>query len=314
MQDNYIQRAWANYSQPGSLKALSGFAKAKNLKPNRSTDVKLSNIYSYSVHKPVRTRYPTRSIILKEPRETWFTDLVDLQAFSRQNNGYSWILVVVDGFTKEAFVEKLKKKTTKETAEAFARILARAKKPPRNCYSDMGLEFMGSDFQALMKKHKIHHYTSKTKRKSFMAERFIRTLKSSIFRYFTNEKTKKWVTVLDDLVKAYNNTKHSTTLYKPSEIRAKDWGQVFINSYKHIAFAKRPEPKFKIGDRVRLAKNRVTFQRGYQQTLGPDIFRVKSLVPFSHPVPTYKLETLDGFPVSSSFVRDELGYADKNEA
>lgn len=312
MQGKYIQRAWTNYSQPGSLKALSGFAKARSLKPDKKTDKELSNIEAYSVHRPVRQHYPTRATIIRAPRKLFFTDLIDLQAFSRQNKGFSWIIVVIDGFTKEAFVEKLKKKTTKETADAFERILKRAKKAPKDLYSDMGLEYTGSSFQKLMKKHKINHYTSKTKRKSFQAERFIRTLKSSIFKHFTQSKGKRWVDVLDDIVKAYNNTKHTTTLFKPSEIREKDWGQVFLNLHKRLRLKKDPAPKYKVGDRVRLAKNRVAFQKGYVQSFGPDVLRIKSIVPFSHPVPTYKLETLDGFPVSSSFVANEIGYANQN--
>ncbi len=213
-------------------------------------------------------------MILKGPRENICVDLIDFQAFSRQNGGYNWLLVALDGFTKELWVEPVKKKTTAEVATAFERILKQAKGKLRFCFSDMGLEFTGKSFQDLMSKHGITHYVSRTKRKSWMCERVIKTIKTLLFKYFTQEGTRRYLEVLPKIVKAYNNTPHSSHGYKPSNIKPSDIDDVFFKLFSRIAQKPVPSPKFKIGDTVRIAKNRLTFQKGYEQSLTDDVFMV----------------------------------------
>lgn len=314
MEDTYIRKAWTNYSQPAALKALHGFVKARGIKDIRDAEKKLSKIRAFSVHKPARQKYQTRAIILKGPREHFCTDLIDFQAYSRWNSGYNWLLVAVDGFTKECFVEPLKKKTTTEVAEAFEKIIKKAKKPIVYCYSDQGREYTGNAFQELMKKYQITHYVSRTKRKAAQCENMIKFLKTLLAKYFTHENTKRWLEIIPRIVETYNNTPHSSHGFKPNSIKAKDVDEVFHRLYAKLAQKPRPTPKFPIGSLVRVAKNRLTFQKGYEQSFSDEVFRVKSLVPGSFPIHSYKLETLDGQPVSSSFVDAELGYANQDEA
>ncbi|MES2286718.1 MAG: transposase family protein [Bacteroidota bacterium] len=313
MNDSYVKRAWTNYSQPGSLRALHGFVKTRGIKDIREAEKNLSNIYAFSVHKPARRKYPTRAIILKGPREHFCVDLIDLQKYSRKNSGFNWLVTALDGFTKELFVQPVKKKTTQQVADAFALIIKQAKKPIRYVYSDMGLEFIGKSFQDLMTKHNITHYVSKTKRKAAMCERVIKTLKQLLFKYFTHEKSTRWVEVLPKLVNSYNNTPHSSHGLKPNSIKPKDVDNVFHQLYAKLAQVPVPSPKYKVGDRVRIAKSRLTFQKGYEQSFSDDVFKISSYVPGSHPVVSYKLETLSGEPVISSFVEQELGYAESHD-
>ncbi len=312
MEDKYVLRAWTNYSQPAALKALHGFVRARGIKDIRDTEKKLSKIKAFSVHKPIRRKYPTRRMILKGPRENICIDLVDFQAYSRQNGGYNWLVVALDGFTKELWVEPVKKKTTAEVAAAFEKILKRAKGKVRFTFTDMGLEFMGRTFQDLMKKHDITHYVSRTKWKSWMCERVIKTLKTLVFKYFTHEKTKRWLDIMPKLVSAYNSTPHASHGFKPGSIKASDVDEVFHRLFSRLAQTPIEKPKYQIGDRVRIAKSRLTFQKGYEQSFTDDVFKVVGYVPGSYPVPSYKLATLDDEPVSSSFVSHELGYADQN--
>lgn len=307
-----MRRAWTNYGQPAALKALHGFVKARGIKDIKETEKKLSKIRAFSIHKPVRRKYPTRRMILKGPRENICADLIDFQAYSRQNAGYNWLLVALDGFTKELWVEPVKKKTTLEVATAFEKILKQAKGKVRFCFTDMGLEFTGRAFQDLMKKHGITHYVSRTRRKSYMCERVIRTIKTLVFKFFSQENSKRYLEVLPKIVKAYNNTPHSSHGYKPSSIKASDIDDVFFKLFSRIAQKPIPPPKFQIGDTVRIAKNRLTFQKGYEQSLTDQVFKVVEHVPGSYPVVSYKLATLDGDPISSSFVDNELGHAEQD--
>lgn len=312
MEDSYIRRAWTNYSQPAALKALHGFVKARGIKDIHDTEKKLSKLKAFSVHKPIRRKYPTRRMILKGPRENICLDLIDFQAYSRKNGGFNWLVVALDSFTKELWVEPVKKKTTAEVAIAFEKILKQAKGKVRFAFTDMGLEFMGKAFQDVAKKHGITHYVSRTKRKSWMCERVIRTIKTLVFKFFTQEKTKRWLDVMPKLVNAYNNTPHSSHGMKPSSIKAGDIDEVFHRLFSRLAQKPVSPPKFQINDIVRIAKNRLTFQKGYEQSFTDDVFKVVGYVPGSYPVTSYKLSTLDGQPISSSFVSHELGYANQD--
>jgi len=223
------------------------------------------------------------------------------------------MLFAMDGFTKELFVIPIKKKTTREVADAFEKVIKQARKPPYFAFTDMGKEFIGSSFQALMKKHNITHYVSRTKRKSFMCERVIRTIKTLLAKYFTHERTKHWLDIIPKIVSAYNNTPHSSHGFKPKEIKPRHVDEIISKLYSKLAKIPISPPKYLIGDKVRIAKNRLTFQKGYDKSFTDQVFRVSSYVPGSVPVTSYKLETLDGEPISSSFVEQELGYADQDQ-
>ena len=54
--------------------------------------------------------------------------------------------------------------------------------------------------------------------KANFAERVIQTLKQSLWGYICAEKNYRYINVLKDIIHSYNNTKHSTTGMKPSEI------------------------------------------------------------------------------------------------
>ena len=93
-----------------------------------------------------------------------------------------------------------------------------------------------------------------------MVERFNRTLKDRMYKYFTANQNKRWVDVLQDLVHNYNTSYHRTIKMTPQEA-LQDPSQVLENTM-------RPEshntPKFKPGDYVRIPKHRKTFKRGYE--------------------------------------------------
>ncbi len=46
-------------------------------------------------HRHARRRFPTNKVIVNGKDDTWQMDLVDMCSYSRTNNGYNWILVVL---------------------------------------------------------------------------------------------------------------------------------------------------------------------------------------------------------------------------
>ena len=90
-------------------------------------------------------------------------------------------------------------------------------------------------------------YSTNNEGKSAVAERFIRTLKSKIYKYMTSMSKNVYIDKLDDIVDKYNNTYHITIKMKPIDVK----DNTYINTNKEI---NNKDPKFKVGDRVRISK------------------------------------------------------------
>ena len=77
---------------------------------------------------------------------------------------------------------------------------------------------------------------------------------------------------LDDIVNKYNNTYHSTNKMKPSDAKS----NTYINSSKEV---NDKNPKFKIGDNVRISKyKKKFFAKGYVPTWSEVLFVIKKII------------------------------------
>ena len=83
-------------------------------------------------------------------------------------------------------------------------------------------------------------HSTHNKGKSVVAERFIRTLKSKIYKYMTSISKNVYIDKLDDIVNEYNNTYHTTIKMKPIDVK----DNTYINTDKEI---NNKDPKFKVG-------------------------------------------------------------------
>ena len=99
-------------------------------------------------------------------------------------------------------------------------------------------------------------YPTHNERKSITAERFIRTLKNKIYKHMTAVSKNVYIDKLDDIVNEYNNTYHRTIKMKPIEVK----DNTYIDSIKEV---NDKDPKFKVGDHVRISKYKNIFAKGY---------------------------------------------------
>ena len=100
----------------------------------------------------------------------WAADLIDMQAFSKDNNGIKYLLTVIDIFSKFVWIVPLKQKTGQEVANAFSRILKERR--PSKMLVDKDREFYNKDVQKL-----VELYSTENEEKSCVIERFNRTIK-----------------------------------------------------------------------------------------------------------------------------------------
>ena len=136
---------------------------------------------------------------------------------AKHNRGYRYLLTVVDVFSKNAWVQPVKNKTGQAVTAPFEKILKEGRKPI-NVQTDDCKEFYNKRFEALTKRKGIHHLSTSIDTKASVVERFNRTLKQRLYRYFTVKNTLNFAPVLQDLVKGYNQSYHRSIKRAPNEL------------------------------------------------------------------------------------------------
>jgi len=137
-----------------------------------------------------------------------------------------------------------------------------------------------------------------------MVERWNRTMKENMFKYFTANNTNKYIDVLDDFVERYNNTRHSSMKMTPVEVSKKTNAiTVYGNLYPDLT--RRPmRAKVKIGDKLRIQKKKGLFEKGFTPNWTEEVFTV-SKVQRTDPI-TYKITDLNDEEVQGTFYEQEL--------
>src|SRR5579885_1152849 len=174
----------------------------------------LKNQETYQLHlRPTRVKI-VNPIVSYAPYNIFQADLIELSDFKVLNNGYEYVLVVIDVYSKFMWVAPLKNKSASTVTKAFEEIIKES--PPKTLQTDRGSEFLNSDFQAMLKKYDITHVASApyNPKQQAVVERSNQTLKHLIYAHMTQFNTKRWVDVLPTLVNNYNNTYHTSTKYK----------------------------------------------------------------------------------------------------
>ena len=270
----------------------------------KMTREKLFEIVSSEIHKPVKRKFKRRKIITFGLDHIWAADLVDMKEWSNDNNGYKYILTVVDLLSRYAWTKPLKSKTAKEVKQAFEEIFLDSKTSPNKLYIDKGGEFHNIEMSKLLKQHNISVYSTFSEFKVSPIETFNKTLKHMMWRYFTKNNTRKWFDVIDKLVDKYNKSIHKSIGMSPKQARNKKYEEMLVNNQFVFYGPPNRKPKFKVGDFVRLSRIKGKFEKGYHPNWTLQVYQI-SKVRKSDP-PTYNVVDLTGEPVIGSFYEEEL--------
>ena len=143
----------------------------------------------------------------------------------------------------------------------------------------------------------IEMYSTFNEGKSVVAERFIKTLKNKIYKHMTAISVNVYVDALGDIVNKYNNTVHRTVKMKPIDVTDNSFAEYNEESNKK-------DPKFKVGDHVRISKYKTIFAKGYAPNWSEKGFlinKVNNTVPW-----TYAISDLNSEEITGSFYEKEL--------
>ena len=164
------------YVDPGFAGAFTGqnnfysAAKENNQAVKRSQTNKILRASdAYTLHKPTKRPARYRRIYTKGIRYLFQIDLVDMSAHAADNDGYKWIVMCIDTFTKFLWAFKMKNKTAKSVFDALEQLLTAER--PIKIETDQGGEFLGNAFQRLLRRLNITHYTIASLRKCAIVER-----------------------------------------------------------------------------------------------------------------------------------------------
>ena len=155
------------------------FKKLKNMtKPS-------SSILADELHKPVIGKFKKRKVYSQFKDNIWRVDLADMQSLSRKNKGIKYLLCAIDLYSKYAFVIPLENKKGISVTNGFNKIIKQCNRKPNKIWVDQGGEFYNNVFKKWLSDNDITMYSTYNEGKSVVAERFIRTLKTKLYKHMT---------------------------------------------------------------------------------------------------------------------------------
>ena len=284
------------------------FIKAGETRRNRPQwKVQLAN----ELLTPKKKIFPRRRVYADKVDQIWALDLADVSKYAKQNRSCTFILVIIDIFSKKAWCRPLKKKTAVETLAAFKDIVNSAKTTPEYLWADKGGEFYNNAMKAYLTSKKITLYSTFNDPKSCIAERFIRTLRLRIERCFILNNSTSWYYELPSIVDDYNATKHRSIGMTPEEARLlQNFKTVYRRLYAHPikSLQNIPEsklmPTFLPGQFVRIDKRKKVFEKSSTANFSEEIFVVDKILN-TQPI-TYKIKDLRGEVLDGSFYPSQL--------
>ena len=200
-----------------------------------------------------------------------------MQLISKFNKKFRFLLCVTDICSKYAWVIPLKDKKGTSIVNAFQKRLKESDRKPNKIWVNKGSEFYNNSFKKWLKDNDIEMYSIYNDGKSVVAERFIRTLKTKIYKYITSVTRNVHIDKLDDTADEYNSTYHKTIKMKPVDVK----DNTYIDFKKEV---NDKDPKFKVGDHVRISKYKNIFAKGYTPNWSEEVFvisKINNAVPWT---------------------------------
>ena len=212
--------------------------------------------------------------------------------------------MVIDVFSKYGCIVPLKDKKGQTVTIAFQSIFKEGRKP-KYLWTDKGSEFYNKHFNDLPNKHNITLYSTENEEKSSVVERWNRTNKNKMWKQFSAQGNTMYLDILPEILKQYNNTKHSSIKMTPTEAsKKKNEGTVYFNLFGNLKQLS-SKPKFQVGDKVRISKYKTkVFDRGYTTNFTEELFIIDK-IQYTTPI-TYKLKDLNDEKIKGSFSGPEL--------
>ena len=249
------------------------------------------------IFSPVVKKFDRIQIQTHYKDECWSIDLIDRSSLAKYNKNYKFIFTIIDNHTKFAWAIPLKDKSGKSTTTAFKKLIETSKRKPEKVWSDRGKEFYNKTFLDFLKQNEIQIYSTHSDLKAVFVERFNRTLLDLIKEPMYIEGKACWLNHINSALDKYNNRVHTTTRMTPFEASNKPIDPpTFVNKPK--------QPKFQVGDYVRVPDKRNIYSKGYTTNWNRELFKIQKINP-TNPI-TYTLEDENNEQIAGKYYEQEL--------
>ncbi|KAJ8041597.1 Endogenous retrovirus group K member 19 Pol protein [Holothuria leucospilota] len=310
----YLNNLYYDPSHPAAFGGVGAIKRAakqdkRNISVKKITEW-LQGRDAYTLHKPPKKTFQRNKVIVSGIDSQWQADLVDVSSFAKQNRGYRYILTCIDILSKFAWARALKDKTSRSVTRAFRSILKEQNRKPQALQTDKGKEFLNKPFQKFLRDEKIRFFTTNNETKASVVERFNRTLKTKMWRYFTANGTRRYSDVLQKFLDGYNRSKHRSIGMAPKDVNEYCQEKVWQRLYGDVAVAER-EFKFALGDTVRISMATRPFRKGYLPQWTDEVFTVARRIQRVPPV--YRLKDYDGEMIEGTFYEQEMQKVSKED-
>ena len=235
---------------------------------------------------------------------------------TKENDGVKYLLFVIDIFSKYLWVEPLKNKTAKKKSLKGLQIYSAKEENVKKLRTDNGTEFISKVTRTYLESEDIYYFTTQnSSTKANIAERVTQTVKIMMYRYFTKNRTHRYINILQDIVKSYNATPHrSLNNIAPKDVSKGNEADIWAFMYlKPKKTKKNPTPfQFKKDDLVRISHKNMVFDRSYDEHFTREIFKIYQRMRMQG-IPMYKIKDFQEEAIKGNFYESELQKVNKDE-
>ena len=219
---------------------------------------------SYTLHRHFNPRFRRRKVLAQGVGYQYQADLIDYVPLKHENRGTTFLLSVIDVFSRYALLIPLRSKRGEEVRDGLARVFEHMG-PPIKFQTDKGKEFYNRHVRELLQKNTVHHFSTEQDMKAQIVERFNCTVREVIKRYMKHMGSLKYIDIIPNFLAWYNNRPHSTIYpYSPSSLMKANEKKVHELQYGEYLRERKKHHQFSIRDHVRISQYLRTFRKSYR--------------------------------------------------
>ena len=199
-------RCPASFSSPYTL-----FRAAKQKNPNilyKDVESWLETQPVYTKYRRIKIKYPHCKVLSRGLRYQYQANLVDNSALKRDNCSFTFLLTIIDIFSRFALAIPIKSKKGPYVATALEKAIT-VMKPPRRLQTDMGKEFYNSHVKRVLNRYRVHHFSTDQPLKAQIVECFNGTLRETLKQSMAYRKNLDYISMLSDFLYGYNARPHT---------------------------------------------------------------------------------------------------------
>ena len=210
-------------------------------------------------------------------------DLAYVDKLAKDKNGVKYLLVPQDLFDRTVDAKGMETKDSKETVKTFSKMINK-KNRPKKIWVDQGTQFAG-EFKKFCRAEGIETYSTMSETKAAFAERTIHSLKNILYRYM-EDYGYKFIQKLPQFIATMNSRNNRSIDMKPNHVKNSDFMSIIYSK----PLREYNQPKFGIGDRVRISKYDLPFKKCYKPHFTQEIFEIVAIATKKPPTYTIKDE------------------------